>query len=132
LFDSFFEQKWDGRFFGRDFSLRNEARVFDDVFGGYWERIRRLGKKIGSRRISDSNQKIQNSPISYLFPKSPHPFPITSKHIIKHSSPTLSFQISSKNPSLPVLIKKQTNPCKTSDFRPKTLPHARVTKLLVQ
>jgi hypothetical protein len=34
--------------FGRNLKRWGESRVFDGAFGGYWARIGRFGKKIGS------------------------------------------------------------------------------------
>jgi hypothetical protein len=79
--------------FGSNLKRRIETRCFADAFGGCWLGIRRLGKKIGSRKIPQVFIKKQKFSTSYLFTKSTDPCLTTPKKVLRHLDSTRLFSL---------------------------------------
>jgi hypothetical protein len=82
---------------GSNLKRREVIRCLDNVFGGCWAGIHRLGKKIGSRKIPQVSSKAQSFSTSYLFTKSTDPCQTTGKQARKDPSLICKRQIAPKH-----------------------------------
>jgi hypothetical protein len=83
--------------FGSNLKKRIKTECIADGFEGCSAGIRRLGKKIGSRKVLVFCEKMGKFPTSYLFTKSTNPCQTIPKNIRKASSFNPHFQIAPKH-----------------------------------